>query len=301
MCPVNGALRRIAATLMAIASFTLPVVEASGRERLLVLMTIDRENETEWPPWAQTPDVEGELTELAVAATAIETAYEPVGIRELRQKMGSTFPTALDACTRRPACLATLARNASSTRVAIGQVKRWRGGLALRLALIHPETGAALHEWLSSPVKDLPQLNSALRQGFRALFLPPVLSPRDPEAVPRAAPPAAHLPLTASSASNGPQAVAYPRPPNEHSTFLPALGYASLALAAVAFSAAIVTGSLGEAAPSGSTRAEAQNDLGRRKDYTNTANQLLIAGSLSAVAGVGAFGWLYWKTHWRSP
>lgn len=292
-----GAFRPFAAAL-ATAFVLVPVASASEKERLLVLMTMDRESEAEWPPWSRVADLEGELTELAVAAIALEADYELVGLRELREKMGSAFPAALDVCLRHPDCLATLVNNARSTRVATGELAWSHNQLVLRLALIHPETGAPQREWLSSPVKDLPQVNSALREGFHVLFLPvSAFSPRDPEVGKPSLSSDIRRPPTVSSISIGPPAAAPALQSNEHPTVLPALGYASLALAAVAFSAAIVTGSLGEAAPTGSTRAETQSDLGRRKEYATTANRLLLAGSLSAVAGIGVFGWIYWRTH----
>ena len=302
---LSGTFRLFCAGLLATAIFLPPIARAHANERLLVLMAVDRRNETEWPPWSRIPDVEGELTELAVAATARETDCELVGLRDLRQKMGAAFPARLDACLQDRDCLMSLVENANSARVAIGRAGWSDGRFVLRLALIHPKTAETQQEWLSPPVKDLPQLNSALRQGFHVLFMPArALSARDPEAGKQSLPSETHPSPGVTSVSIDPPAAAPAAPArraDEHITLLPALAYASLALAAVAFSAAIVTGSLGEAAPTGSTRAETQNDLHRRSEYANTANGLLLAGSLSAVAGIGALGWIYWRTHWREP
>jgi hypothetical protein len=64
------------------------------------------------------------------------------------------------------------------------------------------------------------------------------------------------------------------------------LAYATGGLAAIALSAAVVTGSVASAKPSGITRAEIQSDLDRRDRYAGIANSLYLAGGALALGAV---------------
>jgi hypothetical protein len=77
---------------------------------------------------------------------------------------------------------------------------------------------------------------------------------------------------------------------------IPYAGAAATALAAVSFSAAAVIGTIATQDPSGATRAMAQSDLDRRESYATTANTLLAAGGILAIAAGAAFAWWWHGT-----
>ena len=72
----------------------------------------------------------------------------------------------------------------------------------------------------------------------------------------------------------------------EEDSVLPYIAYGSAALAVVAFSTAAVTGMLARQHPSGTGRAEVQEDVQRQKDYAALTNGLLVTGGV--LAGVSA-------------
>jgi hypothetical protein len=77
-------------------------------------------------------------------------------------------------------------------------------------------------------------------------------------------------------------------------TWAPYLAYGSAAGAVVCLSAGGVFGTLARITPSGATRAEAQEDLGRRRTYGRVGTALLISGAvLSAISAV------VFSTRWR--
>jgi hypothetical protein len=69
------------------------------------------------------------------------------------------------------------------------------------------------------------------------------------------------------------------------------VAYATAAAAVLAFSAAIVAGSIAGRAPQGATRGEAQADLERRQDFATATNGLLVGGSALTVAAGATFLW----------
>ena len=71
-------------------------------------------------------------------------------------------------------------------------------------------------------------------------------------------------------------------------------GAGAAVLAAVAFSAAAVTGTIAEQEPVGATRVVAQADLEHRMRYATAANQLLVAGVVLSAAAGAAFAW-WWR------
>lgn len=70
---------------------------------------------------------------------------------------------------------------------------------------------------------------------------------------------------------------------------MPYIAFGTEALAAVAFSTAAVTGTIGTAEPQGRSRDQIQKDLERRERYASTANVLLVTGGVLAGVYVVSF------------
>jgi hypothetical protein len=267
------------------AALLLPAVAtpAMARERLAVLIV------------AEEAALADDLTEVAIAELAERRDRELVGMRELRGRLTGVLPAAgLGACLEQPDCLARVGAAAGAELAVIGRLRRSGEGHLLDLSLADTRSAEIRARVSAAVPAGMDRLVAAVRQGVQQLFAPDVAAPVPAPAAPVAAiPPAAVAPAAAPAAAapllaTKPAAVARP------GAWLPYAGVAATALAAVSFSAAAVTGTIAMEEPVGSTRAIAQYDLERRKDYATTANALLLTGTLLSAAAGTAFVW-WWR------
>jgi hypothetical protein len=240
---------------------------ATARERLAVLIVSNQE-----------PKLADDLTEVVIAELAEHRGRELVGMRELRNRLAGVLPVeGLGACVDDAACLARLGAAASAAEAVIAKVSAHDDGYLLDLALTDTGTGKVEARVSTAVPPGFAELVVAVRAGLSELFAPRVEDASPP--VPAVATP----PLIARETGS----TRVPR-------WVPYAGAAATALAAVSFSAAAITGTIAMQEATGSTRANAQGDLGRRETYATTANGLLVAGSVLAIAACAAFAW-WWR------
>jgi len=271
---------------------------AQARQRLLVVVTTDGPLPDDAPPWTQAPDLDGQLTELAIAAAAERGDYELVGLREAQRRLPSGLPTSdLASCLSDEVCLGSLAAGADVQRALIGHLRWGAPQMVLHLTLVDPFTMASDGDWSGTLDVDLAALTAVFQKGVRTLLAPaarptpPVLSIAQSPSAPAATPVALSLPVARQ------QPTAAARSPFP---WRPAVGYTTGALAAIAFSAGAVAGGLAAVSPVGRTRQEAQMDLQQRKDYAHAANDLFLIGSALAIVSLGTLLW-HWRGHRLVP
>ncbi len=85
---------------------------------------------------------------------------------------------------------------------------------------------------------------------------------------------------------SGSPTIAVVQPAPRRARWVAPLGYATGGLAVVSLSAAVITGSIASAKPTGITRAEVQSDLDRRDRYADIANGLYLACAALALGAV---------------
>jgi len=245
---------------------------ASARERLAVLVVAE-----------QAPELADDLTELVIANLAERRDRELVGMRELSGRLGDILPEqGLGACIETPACLARLGDAAGAAEAVIAKVSRQGDGYLLDLALTDTRNARSEAHVATAVAPGFPELVVALRDSIDQLFAAKLQGAR---------PLAAAVPLAALDVAS-PPAIAKETVPPRSRPWRPYAGAVALGLAAVSFSAAAVTGTIGTQEPTGSTRAMAQADLERRDGYITVANGLLVAGTVLAAAACAAFvGW----------
>lgn len=244
---------------------------AAASTRLAVLITADDAH------------LSHNLTEVAIASLAEKKGYELLGLRELESRMNELAIVKSDglrACLAAPACLAEVGAMAGVERTVVGDVRREAEHYRLDLALVDARIGASEARRSSESPLDLDQLIAAVQVGVL-------------EIVPNAQ---RDSPLVIAPVANPPS-----KPPTEPRVFdearqreakagsgsiVPYIAYGTAALAVVAFSGAVVTGTLAKACPEGDTRAEVQEDVERRKDYAALSNGLLVTGVV--LAGTAA-------------
>jgi predicted RNA-binding Zn ribbon-like protein len=245
---------------------------ASARERLVVLVVAE-----------QASELADDLTELVIANLAERRDRELVGMRELSGRLGEILPAeGLGACIETPACLARLGDAAGAAEALIAKVSRQGDGYLLDLALMDTRNARSEARAATAVAPGFPQLVIALRASIDELFAAKLQGARPlPAAVP-----------VAALAFASPPAIATETVPPRSRPWRPYAGAVALGLAAVSFSAAAVTGTIGTQESTGSTRAMAQADLERRGGYTTVANGLLVAGTVLTAAACAAFvGW----------
>jgi hypothetical protein len=274
-------------TLAPVIGLARPAV---ARERLAVLIAVEDD-----------PVLADNLTEVVISALAERRDRDLVGLRELRGRLPESVGRegGLAACLAEAGCLAELGAAAQADLAVIGTVGRAGGALGLDLALADVRTARRTGRFARAALPDLPALIAALHDGLDQLF------PRAPSV--RADVAGAPSP----SASRLPVPPAPPPPPivTARDGRAPGRGHASPAsyvafsaggLAVVSFSAAAIRGSMGDARPVGSTRAQAMADLERRQGYAIEANYLLAAGTVLALAAGAAVLWL-WRADRAHP
>lgn len=268
----------------------LSATNGHARERLLVGVAIKGGfEEGTGPAWSHVADLEGAVTEVAVASTAPQSDCELVGVRELRSGLASgLLKGGLGACISEPSCLASLGDAAGARRALLGEMTIDGAGIALRFKLVDTRTAAAQRTWMGrSSGNDLHALAVAFDEGIRALLASGRTQVVDsaPAAIRKA--PTESSPKPALSFNGDRPRAAPGRGSASATALLPVAGYSLGALAVISFSAAAVSGGFGEATPSGRTRAETQMDLEERKSYARTANTLFLVGSALAILGLG--------------
>ena len=250
---------------------------AAARERLAVLVVADQE-----------PALADDLTEVVIADLAERRDRELVGMRELRSRLGAVLPAeGLAACVADPACLVRLGAAAGAGEAVIATVSTRQGGYHVDLALFDTRTAKSEAHATADVNPGFDELVAALRAAVNELYPAEVAVPRPP--------PSADLSATAGAAAVTPTLIAKegqgPRAPR----WVPYAGAVATGLAAVAFSAAAVTGTIAMEEPTGATRAQVQADLEHRESYASFANGMIAVGTVLAVAAGAAF--TYW---WRS-
>jgi hypothetical protein len=254
---------------------------ASARDRLAVAIVA-----------AGDPELGDNLTEAAISSLAERGDQELVGTRELRRRLADD-PSApdLETCVLQPPCLARVAAAVGARRAVVGDVHKDAAGLVLQLALAGTDTGAREAEWSRVVPDDAGSLVAAVATGVRALFAASATPPK--AALVQLAPapdtlaagggaPALQLETTGDGRGHRNARAAY-------------LSAAALALAVVAFSAAVVTGNTAAAPLLGSTRADMQADLQRRENYALATNGLLAAGGALSLTAGALFVW-WWRS-----
>lgn len=285
MCNLTGrAVFARGASVLALLCVMAGSRAASARDRLAVVVVADGDEE-----------LGDSLTEVAISSLAERGDHELVGARELRVRLAE-LPAApkLEACVVQPACLEGLGSAVGARRAVIGAVRRNGADFAVELALVDTDSGVKDANWSRVVREDVGSLVSAVATGVRDLFGAKVSAPN-------AAVSPATLALDATSPVAGPTALRLDAQPGKAddgdkrgAARAGYLGATALALAAVAFSAAAVTGNAAEAPPLGGTRAEMQDDLRRREGYATAANGLLIAGGALSTASAVLFAW-WWR------
>jgi hypothetical protein len=246
---------------------------AAARDRLAVLVVADEE-----------PALADDLTEVLIADLAEHRDRELVGMRELRSRLADVLPAqGLGACVDDPACLVRLGTAAGATEAVIATVSTRDGGYHLELTLTDTRTARSEAHASTDVRPGFSELAAALRDAVSQLYPARVEAPRPPPAA------------VAVLAVAAPTLIAKEGGPNPHAPrWVPYAGAVATGLAAVAFSAAAVTGTIAEEEPMGSTRAMQQADLEHRQSYASFANSMLIVGSALLVAAGAAFDW-WWR------
>jgi hypothetical protein len=259
---------------------------ASARERLAVLVIAD-----------QAPELADDLTEVVIADLAEHRDRELVGMRELRTRLADVLPAGgLAACVDDAACLARLGAAAGAAEAVIAKVSARSDGYQLALVLADLGTGKGEAQAEAAVPPGFTHLVTAVRAGLIELFAPRPEDARPPPAVaaPVTAAPVTAAPVAALAPVATPTLVARDTGARRVPRWVPYAGVVATALAAVSFSAAAVTGIIAIQEPSGSTRAMAMADLGRREGYATAANGLLAAGCVLTIAAGAAFTW-WWR------
>jgi len=254
---------------------------AEGRERLAVLMVVEDD-----------PALADSLTDVAIAVLAERRDRELIGTGELRARLaGIVSADGLGPCLERADCLSQVGLASGAALAVVGDLRRDSDEWTLRLSLV--DTRTAVHD--ADLVRRMPfdadiqRIVSTLREGLRVLLAP------------RPAPPAVTvtetvLPRVTTAAdvslvpANAPRVEVEARA-GERPTWPLYFGFGAAGLAVVSYSAVAVTGSVATGQPAGRTRAEAQADLERRKDYALAANGLFVVGTALAVAAVATLLW----------
>jgi hypothetical protein len=208
----------------------------------------------------------------------------------------------LRACVAEPPCLRQVGDVAGANAAVVGFVKRTSEKYSIDLALFDLRTAVRRAQVSESSAPEVEALIASVRNGVARLFdeenraqkatggaKPTVL---EPSAVPVSPKPAAPPNAAPGHESGSTKA----RIPKERSSDQSAqtrrvIAYTAAGLAVVAFTTAAVTGTIASGSPEGATRAEAQADLERRKDFGTATNALLIGGGALTVVATATFLW----------
>ncbi|HEX6766645.1 MAG TPA: hypothetical protein VF103_14225 [Polyangiaceae bacterium] len=251
---------------------------AFARERIAVFVVV-----------AEDPELSQNLTEVTIAKLAEARDVELVGMGELDASLRE-IPTVqndgLAACLREPACLADVGARASAGRAVIGSVRREGPNFEVDLVLVHTKTALAEGKTHAEVPADLPRLIEAVQTAAIELIQPTDATPSEPVSA-AAGPPA---PQNATVPAKALEPVPDERT-SKKTAWKTYAGFGAAGLAIVAFSAAVITGSIASEPPSGSTRQQAQEDLERKQNYATAANVSLAVGGVFSAVAIVSFAW----------
>jgi hypothetical protein len=282
--------RCLALSLVGLALFFAD--RASASERLSVFMVVDGDEA-----------LAHNLVEVTIAELSGAGDWELVGMRELeaslKERPAVQRAGGLPACLEVPACLTDIGAVAGTRRAVIGKVRRPARDFELDMALYDTQTSSVERSAERAIASDVSELIVAVQVEAAELF-PREAKSAPPDATPT--PPALRTsPTGAAFASNATFARAPPLgtnatdsgapPPPEQTSWSDLVGFTAAGAAIVAFSAAVIAGSIATSPPSGETRKEQQDDLARRHDYATAANVAFVAGGAFSAVAVVAFVW----------
>jgi hypothetical protein len=274
---------------------------AAGRERLAVFFVADAD--------ARLAD---NLAEVAIAKAAETPGRELVGARELRARLAEIVKRGDFAeCLAEPDCLSRVGTAAGVERAVIGSVRRDQGAFALTVVLAETRTAAKQRELSRRVPLDLDLLIAAVQKSVGELLEPPKSEERttggkvgpnafdarpnasapEPQAQPEPIPKMTRIAQESAAAPTNLLAHVEASPPEQPSSHVSYVAYGVAGLAIASFAAAAITGSVATGTPSGNTRADAQRDLERRKDYATAANGLYAVGGVLSAVTIAAFVW----------
>jgi hypothetical protein len=253
---------------------------ALGRERIAVFVVA-----------ADDPELSQNLTEVTIAKLAEARDVELVGMGELGASLNE-IPTVrssgLVACLEEPACLAEVGARAGAGRAMIGNVRREGPNFELELILVRTKTSLAEGKKHAEVPADLSRLIEAVQAAAIELIHPTDTSA--PEAPPTLTPGAPPPEGATSSTSTSPLHPSDDRKASK-TPWQTYVGFGAAGLAVVAFSAAVITGSIATAPSSASTRQQAQDDIERKEKYATAANVSFVAGGVFSAVAVVSFVW----------
>ena len=241
----------------------------AGGDRLAVLIVVDGD-----------PELSDSLTEVAISRLAERREHRLVGWRELHDQLPDLIDRqGIGDCLDQAQCVARIGAAAHVDSALIGDVRRQDDGFAVHLVFVNTSTSVRNAEFSETVGPDVAQLIAVVRRGAGIVSAPKpaklALQPASAEAL-----------LHGDASRNGSPTIAVVPPPPRRSRWVAPLGYATGGLAVVSLSAAVITGSIASAKPTGITRAEAQSDLERRDRYAGIANGLFLAGGALALGAV---------------
>jgi hypothetical protein len=242
----------------------------AGGDRVAVLIVADRD-----------PELSDNLTEVAISKVAERGGLRLVGWRELHDQLADIIDRdGLGDCLGQAQCLARIGAAARGDSALIGDVHRDNDRFAVHLVFVNTRTAVREAEFSESVGPDVAQLISAVRRGAGIVSAPKPATLALPPA------PAQALLQEGTLLTGSPMITAVQSAPRR-ARWMATLGYATAGLAVVSLSAAVVTGSVASAKPTGMTRVEVQGDLERRDRYAGAANSLyLVGGALALGAAV---------------
>jgi hypothetical protein len=240
------------------------------------------------------------LVEVTIAKLSGAGDWELVGMRELESHLGQLEQVkneGLARCLGTPACLSEVGARAGTPRAVIGKVERAATGYEVELSLVYTATSSTERRTERAAAGDVNELIAVVQLGAEKLFeldAPPGSDP--PPIAPVPAAPSATVAQTAAlgstrHSSDVALADAGAPQPAERSPVPTYIGFGAAGLAVVAFSAAVIAGSLAKSPPSDESRKEAQDDLARHHDYAVAANIAFVAGGVLSAVAVVAFVW----------
>jgi hypothetical protein len=185
----------------------------------------------------------------------------------------------------------------------IGKVERNPSSYEVELSLVQTATFATERRVDRATASDVNELIAVVERGAAKLFEldappPAAVAPVGPVAEASATGATASAAVAHAAAlgatgpaSTSPLADAGAPEPVERTPVQSYVGFGAAGLAVVAFSAAVIAGSVANSPPTGATRKERQDDLERRNDYAVAANIAFATGGVLSAVAVVAFVW----------
>jgi hypothetical protein len=266
------------------------------------------------------------LTEVAMARIAETPGRTLAGAIELRRRADVEGGRNVSACLEQPACLGRVGVSLGVSRLVTGAVRSDDHRFFLSLNLTDLSTSRVQARFFRQVDGNVADLIRAVQDGVDELLNPKrapgrlrVLSQPEGARVTVDDNYLGTTPLVSGEIVPGPhrvrvemerrfpwkslvevspgRSVELALGPNDlrpRRTWAPYVAYGGGVGAALSLSSGAIFGTLAEVTPSGTTRDEAQMDLGRRRTYGRIGTSLLVSGAV--LAAVSA---LVFCTHWR--